>query len=98
MDCARFGKSCIDMTGIEPAGSCFVKPEPPVLNVRQISMKNALQRISGYCEAIVHCEDCMLYHICGFNKPQLKPPCDWNVKEIVRGCPEERVWKEGEPK
>lgn len=27
MDCARFGKSCTDMTGTEPAGSCFVKPK-----------------------------------------------------------------------
>lgn len=27
MDCARFNRSCTDMIGIEPAGSCFVKPE-----------------------------------------------------------------------
>lgn len=28
MDCARFNRSCTDMTGTEPAGSCFVNPEP----------------------------------------------------------------------
>lgn len=24
MDCAKFGKSCTDMTGTEPAGGCYV--------------------------------------------------------------------------
>lgn len=33
MDCARFNRSCTDMIGIEPAGSCFVKPECKVENV-----------------------------------------------------------------
>lgn len=28
MDCAKYGKECQDMTGTEPAGSCFISHDP----------------------------------------------------------------------
>lgn len=38
MDCVKFGKSCTDMTGTEPAGGCFISE----YEVRK--MKNALTK------------------------------------------------------
>ena len=81
MDCAKFGKSCTDMTGTEPAGSCYVST-PRFLGVdyQKRNVMNALAVLKDYCNN-THCKNCMIRDYCAYVSCMPVPLCDIDLKE-----------------
>lgn len=50
-----------------------------------MNINEAIDTIQQYCDSIKSCENCKLYWVCGYNKPQLFPPCTWNTETIKNG-------------
>lgn len=81
-DCARFGVSCQDMIGTEPAGSCYVSTPRFVgsdYQLRQVKM--ALSILKDYCHTTT-CAKCMIRGYCSYASCMTIPLCDIDINTI----------------